>query len=46
MRRGIGIITLAAIGLGIGFLIKNVKVGMIIGLMIGMLISVVGTRSK
>lgn len=46
MRRGISIITLAAIGLGIGFLIKNVKAGMIIGLMIGMLISVVGTRSK
>jgi hypothetical protein len=46
MRRGISIITLAVIGLSIGFVLKNIKIGMILGLIIGLLISVVGTRSK
>jgi hypothetical protein len=34
------------IGLGIGWLIKNVKIGMIIGLVFGLLISGIGTKSK
>ncbi|MEN9701242.1 MAG: hypothetical protein RIR55_557 [Bacteroidota bacterium] len=46
MRRGISIITLAVIGLSLGFILKNIKAGMILGLIIGLLISVVGTRSK
>jgi hypothetical protein len=46
MRRGISIVTLAVIGLTLGFILKNVKAGMILGLIIGLLISVVGTRSK
>jgi uncharacterized membrane protein (UPF0136 family) len=46
MRRNLSIFTLLVIGLGVGYLIKNVKVGLIIGLIIGLLISVVGTRSK
>jgi uncharacterized membrane protein (UPF0136 family) len=46
MRRNLSIFTLLVIGLGVGYLIKNVKVGLIIGLLIGLLISVIGTRSK
>jgi uncharacterized membrane protein (UPF0136 family) len=46
MRRNVSILTLALIGLGIGYLIKNVKIGLILGLLIGLLISTVGTRSK
>jgi uncharacterized membrane protein (UPF0136 family) len=46
MRRNLSIFTLLVIGLGVGYLIKNVKVGLIIGLIIGLLISVIGTRSK
>jgi hypothetical protein len=40
------IFTLLVIGLGVGYLIKNVKVGLILGLVIGLLISGIGTRSK
>jgi hypothetical protein len=40
------IFTLLIIGLGVGYLIKNVKIGLIIGLVIGLLISGIGTRSK
>ena len=40
------ILTLLIIGLGVGYLIKNVKVGLILGLVIGLLISGIGTRSK
>jgi uncharacterized membrane protein (UPF0136 family) len=40
------ILTLLIIGLGVGYLIKNVKVGLILGLVIGLLISGIGTKSK
>jgi uncharacterized membrane protein (UPF0136 family) len=46
MRRNMSIFTLLVIGLGVGYLIKNVKVGLILGLVIGLLISGIGTRSK
>ncbi len=36
-RKRIGIVTLLIIGLGIGFFIKNVKIGLIIGLGLGLL---------
>ena len=36
-RKRIGIVTIILIGLGIGFFIKNVKIGLIIGLMLGLL---------
>jgi uncharacterized membrane protein (UPF0136 family) len=36
-RKRIGIATLLLIGLGVGYLIKNVKIGLIIGLMLGLL---------
>jgi len=36
-RKRIGIVTLLLLGLGIGFFIKNVKVGLIIGLALGLL---------
>jgi hypothetical protein len=40
------IFTLLIIGLGVGYLIKNVKIGIILGLVIGLLISGIGTKSK
>lgn len=40
------IFTLLVIGIGLGWLIKNVKVGIILGLIIGLLISTIGTKSK
>jgi len=40
------IFTLLIISLGVGYLIKNVKIGLILGLIIGLLISGIGTRSK
>ena len=46
MRRNLSIFTLLIIGLGIGYLIKNVKIGIILGLIIGLLISGIGIRSK
>jgi uncharacterized membrane protein (UPF0136 family) len=46
MRRNVSILTLLIIGLGVGYLIKNVKIGLILGLIIGLLISGIGTRSK
>jgi hypothetical protein len=46
MRRNVSILTLLIIGLGVGYLIKNVKIGLILGLVIGILISGIGTRSK
>lgn len=36
-RKRIGIATILLIGLGIGFFIKNVKAGLVIGLMLGLL---------
>ena len=38
-RRKISLFALLAIGIGVGFLIKNVKIGLIIGLVMGFLIS-------
>lgn len=46
MRRNVSILTLLIIGLGVGYLIKNVKIGLILGLIIGLLISGIGTRIK
>ena len=46
MRRNVSIFTLLVIVLGVGYLIKNVKIGLILGLIIGLLISGIGTRSK
>lgn len=46
MRRNMSILTLLVIGLGLGWMIKNVKIGLILGLIIGLLISGIGTRSK
>ncbi|MEY4049336.1 MAG: hypothetical protein RL262_170 [Bacteroidota bacterium] len=46
MRRNVSILTLLIIGLTVGYLIKNVKIGLILGLVIGLLISGIGTRSK
>jgi uncharacterized membrane protein (UPF0136 family) len=42
----VSILTLLIIGLGVGYLIKNVKIGLILGLVIGLLISGIGARSK
>ena len=36
-RKRIGIVTIILIGLAIGFFIKNVKIGLIIGLGLGLL---------
>lgn len=36
-RRNVSIWLLVALGVGIGFLIKNVKIGLILGLAIGLL---------
>ena len=46
MRRNLSLFTLLLIGLGVGWMIKNVKIGLIIGLVLGLLISGIGTRSK
>jgi hypothetical protein len=46
MRRNMSIFTILVIGLGLGWLIKNVKIGLIIGLVLGLLISGIGTRGK
>ena len=46
MRRNVSLFTLLLIGLGIGWMIKNVKIGLSIGLVLGLLISGLGTRSK
>jgi len=46
MRRNTSIFTLLIIGLGLGWMIKNVKIGLIIGLILGLLISGIGTKSK
>ncbi|PZX59993.1 MULTISPECIES: hypothetical protein [Hydrotalea] len=35
-RKKIGFVTLLIIGIALGFLIKNVKIGLIIGLAIGL----------
>jgi hypothetical protein len=46
MRRNVSILTLLVIGIGLGWLIKNIKIGLILGLIVGLLISTVGTKSK
>jgi hypothetical protein len=38
------VITLLLLGLGIGFLLKNVRIGLIIGLMLGLLAGSLATR--
>lgn len=43
-RRRISVITLIVLGLGIGFLLKNVRIGLIIGLMLGLLAGSLATR--
>lgn len=43
-RRRISVITLLLLGLGIGFLLKNVRIGLIIGLMLGLLAGSLATR--
>jgi hypothetical protein len=46
MRRNMSIMTILILGLGLGWMIKNVKIGLIIGLVFGLLISGIGTKSK
>lgn len=48
MRRKISLFTLILIGVGLGILIKNIKIGLVIGLVMGFLISglSVGGRKK
>jgi hypothetical protein len=46
MRRNMSIMTILMLGLGLGWMIKNVKIGLIIGLVLGLLISGIGTKSK
>lgn len=36
-RKRIGFVTLVLLGLGIGIFLKNVKIGLIVGLMLGLL---------
>jgi F0F1-type ATP synthase assembly protein I len=36
-RKRIGFVTLIILGLGIGIFLKNVKIGLIVGLMLGLL---------
>jgi uncharacterized membrane protein (UPF0136 family) len=46
MRRIISILLLVLIGLGFGWFLKNVKLGLIIGIVLGLFISVIATKSK
>lgn len=46
MRRNMSIMTILILGLGLGWMIKNVKIGLLIGLVFGLLISGIGTKSK
>jgi hypothetical protein len=39
-----GVVTILVLALGIGFLLKNVKVGLIIGLVLGLLAGSLTTR--
>jgi len=46
-RKKIGFFTIVLIGVGIGFFIKNVKIGLIIGLVLGLLGGgIIGSKSK
>jgi hypothetical protein len=45
-RRRIGFLFLIIIGVALGFLIKNVKVGLLLGLIIGLLAGSLGSKSK
>ena len=46
-RKKIGFLTLVIIGVAIGFFIKIVKIGLIMGLMLGLLAGgMMGTKSK
>jgi uncharacterized membrane protein (UPF0136 family) len=46
MRRIISILLLVLIGLGVGWFLKNVKLGLIIGIVLGLLMSGIATKSK
>jgi hypothetical protein len=46
MRRKVSILTLLIIGLAIGWMIKNVKIGLIVGLVLGLLISGMTVRGR
>jgi uncharacterized membrane protein (UPF0136 family) len=46
MRRIISILLLVLIGLGFGWFLKNVKLGLIIGIVLGLLMSGIATKSK
>ncbi len=46
-RRGMSVVTILIIALAIGFLIKNVRIGLIIGLTLGLLAGgLIGGRRK
>ncbi len=46
-RKKIGFLTIILIGVGVGFFIKNVKIGLIIGLVLGLLGgSIMSSKSK
>lgn len=46
-RKKLGFLTIVLIGVGIGFFIKNVKIGLIIGLVLGLLGgSIMSSKSK
>ncbi|MDP1842037.1 MAG: hypothetical protein Q8K64_01365 [Sediminibacterium sp.] len=46
-RKKMGFLTIVLIGVGIGFFIKNVKIGLIIGLVLGLLGGgIMGSKSK
>lgn len=46
-RRQVGILTLVVIGIAVGFLIKNVRIGLLIGLALGLLsASLISNRNK
>ncbi|MBV9987107.1 MAG: hypothetical protein JO301_05480 [Chitinophagaceae bacterium] len=43
-RRRMSVITILVLALGIGFLLKNVRIGLIIGLVLGLLAGSLSTR--
>ena len=45
-RRGISFFMLLVIGLGIGWMLKNVKIGLIIGIVMGLLLTSFVNPSK
>jgi hypothetical protein len=45
-RRRIGFLFLVITGVVLGFLIKNVEIGLVLGLIIGLLAGSLGSKSK